>query len=183
MKYGRMLTYRQRNRLLMLGVCVGAAVAYGVALRPTLDLLQLNRQQLSDSRQLQQAPQLTRQLQGQAAHFTWLMRSISNDSARQEGYALDQLTRACRQHRVTLASLSSGEQTSSNGYLLETRIAKLRGDFRGLEQVVHELEYRRPVGRLSSVRFALEEDRKQRRSFLYAYLYVQNISSLQDAKH
>lgn len=175
------LPYRQRNRLLALVAALGALLAYAVALRPTLALRAANEAQRRGLAQLRQAPAQTRQLQEQAARFAWLLRGVSSDSARQEGYALNQLTRACRQYGVTLASLSPGQLTRSNGYRLETRTAKLRGNFRGLEQVIHELEYRRPVGRLSSVRFALEEDRVQRRRFLYAYLYLQHLSSDQHA--
>ena len=181
MSYWHRLPYRQKNHLLLLLTGAGLLLAYLVAIRPTLALYEANTQQRQALDQLRHAPTQTRQLQSQAAHLTWLLRSFSRDSAHQDGDALNQLTRACRQYRVTLASLSPGERTHLNGYTLETRVAKLRGGFRGLAQVVYALEYRQPVGRLSSVRFALEEDRRQRRSFLYAYLYLQTISSQQHA--
>lgn len=170
------LSYRQRNRLLYLAAGVGALLVYQVSLRPTLTLWQANAQQAHALQQLAQAPARTRHLQQQAAELTGWMRSFRRDSTRQDSEALDQLTQACRRYGVTLASWSAGERTRTNGYVLETRLAKLRGDFRGLERVVYHLEYAQPVGRLSSVRFALEEDRRQRRTFLYAYLYLQTIA-------
>ena len=171
------LSYGQRNKLLGLVSAFSAVVAYVVSIQPTLDLWTSTNQKTTALGEIQQAPRVMRQLQAQARQYEQVMRSFGNTSTRQEGYALDELTSACQRHRVMLASLSPGERSLRNGYQVETRVAKLRGSFHGLVQVLYELEYQRSIGRLSSVRFALEEDRKQHRNFLFAYLYLQNISS------
>ncbi|MCB2411158.1 hypothetical protein [Hymenobacter lucidus] len=169
------LTYKRRNQLLLLGAVVFFVLAYQVSIRPTLRLWQENESQRTMLQQLRNAPQAIRRLQAQKQQNQWLMRSFQVDTTQSEGLALNRLTATCRRYGVTVASLSPSQHTVRNGYSIETRIAKLRGSFHGLVQTVYSLEYVQPIGRLSSVRYALEEDRKQHRSFLYAYLYVQTI--------
>lgn len=176
------LTYRQRTVLLLGGGAVWLAIVAVSYLGPTFKLWRANGEQAHALVDLQRAPEELRQLQTQAQADAWLMRSYRIDTTRHEGEMLDQLSRTARRFDVTLAALSRGEPTTHAGYQVQLRVAKLRGSFRNLVQAVYCLEYEHPVGRLSSVRFALEEDRKQRRQFLFAYLYLQSITREAHAK-
>jgi hypothetical protein len=170
------LTYRQRTALVLGGGGLLLAIVCAGYLRSTFELWRGNEAQTQALVDLQSAPEQLRQLTAQARADAWLMRSYRIDTTRQEGFLLNQLSQTSRQYGVTLAALSRGATRTHAGYQVQTRIAKLRGPFRGLVQAVHSLEYERPVGRLASVRFVVEEDRKQRRDFLFAYIYLQSIS-------
>lgn len=169
-------SYRQRNGLLL----VGSAIVFGFVgafyLLPTLEAWQENSQRQQVLTDLRQAPAQIRYLSRQARADTWRMRSYRVDTTQQESQMLNQLSRISRRYGVTLAALSLGEPTTHAGYRIQTRIAKFRGKFPDLVRAIYELEYQQPVGRLASVRLLLEEDRKQRRSFLVAYLYLQSIT-------
>ena len=176
MKWFSSLTYRQRNQLLGLGsgallllICLGY-------LRPTCQLWLTTQQQQQALTELATAPGHLRALTAQAQADAWQMRSYRLDTARQEGYMLNQLSQTCAHHGVTLAAWSRGESTTQASYRIDLQIAKLRGPYPALVQTIYELEYEHPLGRLASVRFALEEDHRQRRSFLFAYLYLQSIT-------
>lgn len=170
------LTYRQRVALVLGGGLLFLVIVGVGYLLPTFELWRSNQAQAQALLDLQRAPEQLRQLTAQARADAWLMRSYRIDTARQEGFLLNQLSQTARRYGVTLAALSRGATLTHAGYQVQTRIAKLRGPFRGLVQAVHSLEYERPVGRLASVRFVVEEDRQQRRDFLFAYLYLQSIS-------
>ena len=170
------LTYRQRN-IFVLGVgLLFLGIVWNGYIQPTIALWQRNQQQANAIAEVRSAPQRLQQLTAQARADTWLMRSYRIDTTQHEGELLNQLSQTCRESGATLASLSRGTPTTHTGYRVEMRIAKLRGTFRALVQAVYALEYEHPVGRLSSVRFVVEEDRKQRRNFLFAYLYLQSIT-------
>jgi hypothetical protein len=182
MKVWSTLSYRQRNRVLLLGsagLLVVIALGY---LWPTWDLWQANRQQEQALTELATAPVRLQVLSAQVAADGQRLRGYRLDTTRQEGYMLNQLSQTCARHGVTLAGWSRGETSTQAGYRLNLQLAKLRGPYRSLVQTIYELEYEHPLGRLASVRFALEEDRRQRRSFLYAYLYLQSITSEEHAK-
>ena len=172
----RTLTYRQRTALVLGGGLLFLGIVGAGYLWPTYSLWRRNVAQAQALVDLQRAPEQLRQLTAQARADAWLMRSYRLDTTRQEGYLLNQLSQTSRRYGVTLAALSRGATITHAGYQIQTRVAKLRGPFRGLVQAVHSLEYEQPVGRLASVRFVVEEDRKQRRDFLFAYLYLQSIS-------
>ncbi|GAB3879793.1 hypothetical protein GCM10028824_43870 [Hymenobacter segetis] len=172
----RTLTYRQRTALVLGAGLLFFVIVCAGYLQPTFALWRSNVAQAQALVELQRAPEQLQQLTAQARADAWLMRGYRIDTTRQEGYLLNQLSQTARQYGVTLAALSRGATLNHAGYQVQTRIAKLRGPFRGLVQAVHSLEYERPVGRLASVRFVVEEDRKQRRDFLFAYLYLQSIS-------
>ena len=169
-------SYRQRNGLLLLGSFIMLLVVGLFYLAPTLTAWQDNRQRRQALTDLARAPVQIQQFAEQARADTWLMRSYRIDTTRHESRMLNQLSGISRRYGVTLAALSLEAPTVHAGYRVQTRIAKLRGAFPGLVKAVYELEYQQPVGRLASVRFLLEEDRKQRRSFLVAYLYLQSIT-------
>ena len=171
------LSYRQRNGLLGLG-CAGLLLLIGLGyLRPTWQLWRATQARQQALTELQTAPARLRTLLARQQAEAARMRSYRLDTTRQEGYMLNQLSRTCARHGVTLAAWSRGEPTVQADYKVDMQVAKLRGPYRALVQTIYELEYEQPLGRLASVRFVLEEDRRQRRSFLFAYLYLQSITS------
>ena len=176
------LSYRQRNRLLLLG-SAGLLLFIGLGyLRPTWALWQATGQQQQALSELRTAPARLQALTAQATADEQRLRSYRLDTTRQEGYMLNQLSQTCARHGVTLAGWSRGGATTQAGYRLQLQLAKLRGPYQALVETAYELEYEHPLGRLASVRFALEEDRRQRRSFLHAYLYLQSITR-EDSTH
>jgi hypothetical protein len=176
MKWWTTLPYRQRNQVILgVGLLLLVVVLSGY-LGPTVSLWRANARQRQAVVAVQRAPAQLQQLTAQAQADTWRMRSYRIDTTQHEGQLLNQLSRTCRQQGVTLAALGRGEPATHAGYRVELRVAKLRGPFHNLVRAVYALEYEHPVGRLASVRFVLEEDRKQRRSFLFAYLYLQSIT-------
>jgi hypothetical protein len=170
------LSYRQRNYFLLLGSAVLLLFIGAGYLRPTWELWQAATQQQQALAELRTAPARLQALSAQATADAQRLRAYRLDTTRQEGYMLNQLSQTCARHGVTLAGWSRGGATTQAGYRLHLQQAKLRGTYPALVQTAYELEYEHPLGRLASVRFALEEDRHQRRSFLYAYLYLQSIT-------
>jgi hypothetical protein len=63
---------------------------------------------------------------------------------------------------------------------VETHTALLSGRFTNLLQVVSEMELYQQTGRMVSVGFYAEEDRKTKTRNLYSRLYIQNYRNLND---
>ncbi len=176
MKWLATLSYQRRNHLLLLGSTILLLVIVGGYLRPTWELWQQTHAQQQTLAELRTAPAQLRALTAQAQVDEQRLRGYRLDTTRQEGYMLNQLSQTCARHGVVLAGWSRGAATTQTGYRLHLQLARLRGPYQALVQTIYELEYEHPLGRLASVRFALEEDRRQRQSYLYAYLYLQSIT-------
>lgn len=177
MNWLRSPSFQQRNQLLGVGTLALLLLISLGYVRPTWLLWQQTRRQQQALAELKTAPDRLRLLTARAQADAWQMRSYRLDTTRQEGYMLNQLSQTCTRHGVSLAAWSRGESTAQVGYRIDLQVAKLRGPYKALVQTLYELEYEHPLGRLASVRFVLEEDRRQRRSFLVAYLYLQSITN------
>lgn len=177
MKWLRSLSFQQRNQLLGLGALVLLLLIGLGYLLPTWLLWQQTQAQQQALAELKNASGLLRTLTTRAQADDWQMRAYRLDTTRQEGYMLNQLSQTCAHYGVTLAAWSRGESTVQAGYRIDLQVAKLRGPYKALVQTLYELEYEHPLGRLASVRFVLEEDRRQQRSVLVAYLYLQSITN------
>jgi hypothetical protein len=108
--------------------------------------------------------------------YTRVIANYSSDTLHREEYLLDRLTYLCHQHRVRLVSLPVSQSSQQDGFETITRTVKLQGRFIDLLRLVHGLEYRFPIGRVSSVRFVTEQERESRSNELYVYLYLQNLN-------
>jgi len=170
------LSFFQRNRLLLLSTAAMLMLIGIGYLRPTWEVWQTTRQQQQALVELRTAPARLRQLTTRAAIDANRLQSYRLDTTRQEGYMLNRLSNTCAQHGVILAGWSKEPSAHQAGYRLNMQLAKLRGPYTALVQTIYDLEYKHPLGRLASVRFALEEDRRQRKNYLYAYIYLQSIT-------
>ena len=170
------LTYRQRNRLLLLVVPLVALIGYWVAIQQTVELYQSNQRLLQQLEEKRHAPNTIRELEKQLQASSRAIANFSSDTLHMEAYLLDRLTYLCRQHRARLVSLPVSQTSRQNGFETITRTIKLQGRFVDLLRVVHGLEYRFQLGRVSSVRFVTEEDRTSRHTELFVYLYLQNLN-------
>ncbi len=170
------LSYARRNQVVVAIGILLALSAYGIAIRPTVVLWRQQTELREQTQVVKQFQQQVRQTREKRRQYDSLLLAFSSDTLRQDDYVFNELTRNCRQHGATLSSLTPVNQDDYQGYQIETRIAKLRGPFAALLKVVYNLEYHHPIGRLSSVRWTMEVDRKQRQEHLYAYLYLQNLT-------
>jgi len=176
------ISYRVFNYLVLVA---GGSSLFLVGLfyvRPTLTLRDDTNQLLQAQAELHTAPARLQTLTEQTNVNAQRLEAYRLDTTRQEGYMLNHLSRTCARHQVTLAGWSRGAASTQAKYRVNLQLAKLRGAYPDLVQAIYELEYVQPLGRLASVRFALEEDRRQRRNYLYAYLYLQSITSEPDAQ-
>jgi hypothetical protein len=118
-------------------------------------------------------------LETQLTNYNDLLKAYGSNALKEE-YLLHQLAASCKKNAVVLASLAPPQLTIDKGFKIETRVVKLRGSFINLLWVVYHMEKVKPAGRLASVRFAVEEDRKSAVSYLFAYLYIQNLSVIEE---
>jgi hypothetical protein len=172
------LTYRQRNLLLLAGAFLLGAMAYFFSISATVSLWKENKLINKRLEEAYYAPENLKRLEAQLKNYNDLLKAYGSNALKEE-YLLHQLAASCKKNAVVLASLAPPQLTVDKGFKIETRVVKLRGSFINLLWVVYHMEKVKPAGRLASVRFAVEEDRKSAVSYLFAYLYIQNLSVIE----
>lgn len=170
------LTYRQKNRLLLVGSLLACVLIYVVSLSQTWELYRANQALILQVENARNAPAVILGLKKQLASYNRILKNFSSDTLRREDYILDQITNSCKRNGIRLVSLPVSNLSEQEDFLIETRMIKMKGSFINLLRVVYEAEHQFMVGRVSSVRFATEEDRKNNTVELFAYVYLQNLS-------
>lgn len=176
----KQLTYRQKNILLLISALLFLVVAYFLSFEKTYEVWKSNQELEQQAEMIQDLPSKLNNLRGQLETFEVQMKNFASDTASKEEYLLEKISKSCYQHKVTLVSLPPPSFFTENQLNVETRFVKLRGGFIELLLMVNEIENQFRVGRVSSVRFVLEEDRKNNTQYLFANIYIQNLKKLND---
>lgn len=168
-------TFKEKNKLLATGTLLVGLISYWFAFSQTVELYQQNNSLSARLDSAQAAPEQIAKLKTQLAGYEQSVNRFSLTKSDWEQRLLQEITRVCQQQQVKLIQLPPSAIEESNGYSLETRVVKLQGRYKNLVQALHHLETKHTIGRISSVQFSLEEERKTRKTFLFAYVYLQNI--------
>lgn len=179
----RSKTYKEKTKLLLVVSLLFGIIVYGVALDKTISLYQQNRFYQAQLDSAQTAPKniarLTRELN---SYENSLVPFSTNEGSREERL-LQEVASVCQKYHARLIQLPPANKEEQKLYTIGTRALKLDGSYTSLVQVVHALESRKTIGRISSVYFALEEDRRTRSASLFAYIYLQNIQKSENLKN
>lgn len=170
-----MKTYKEKNKLLLAGVMATGLLAYWLAIGPTVDMYRSNRVLTQQLFSAKSAPAEIARLSNELGKYDQAISSFTAAKVDWEQHLLQELSRACEQVGVRLIQLPSASEEKHEGYRVKTRVVKLEGSYKKLVQVLYALEGQKGIGRISSVQFVLEEDRRTRNTFLFAYMYIQNI--------
>lgn len=121
------------------------------------------------------APAVYEKLRAEGRLYEQKFKRISTKGIEWQGKLTQQVTSICQQNNVMLMELPTPVQEVQNGYGIQTSIIKLAGTYLNLVQSVYDLEETPAVGRVASLNFVTETDRKTKKMTLHAYIYLQNI--------
>jgi hypothetical protein len=173
-------TYKERNKLLLAGTIVFSLLAYWLAISDTVALYGENRLLEARLDSAHTAPAAIAYLTKELQEYDHSLSRFTLGGRNGEERLLQEAAKVCQRHRVTLIKLASPQTEEQKGYAVITQTLKLEGRFADLLRAVHDLEGANQLGRITSVRIALEEDKSSRKSSLFAYVYIQSIEKGKD---
>ncbi len=169
------LTYRKKNLMLLVGTFFLLVLGYIFSFGKTIEVWQSNEKLEEDAAVIQNAPTEIQNLKANISYLDRSLRSYVRDTISGEEYLLEKISESCRKYGVILVELLPPQLLEENEYSIETRFVKARGGFNNLLRLVYDLENKYQVGRVSSVKYVVEEDRKSNTKHLYARIYIQNL--------
>jgi hypothetical protein len=93
---------------------------------------------------------------------------------------LEKISRISSGNSVLVVGYPARHSFQTASVLVETHSALLRGRFTDLLKVIYALEVLEHTGRISSVEFFTETDRKTKSKQLFSRIYIQNYHNLSD---
>lgn len=163
--------------LLAIGSVILLFVMFRLAFSKTLELRRncvVIEQNLGSSNQL---PLLIESLQAEISDLERIIGSNSNDENFIRQQLLENVGEYCQLHSIQLMEIPYINSRYNNGYNFQNNLVRLQGDYKTMLGLVYKLENEWKIARVMSVKFYLKRDIRQRKDFLFADIYLQNIKS------
>lgn len=172
---GKEYTYKQKNKVLLLGMPLFLLLMYLLAISNTIEQWRQGEQLNEQLNQAEGAPQKILLLEQKLSYWDKLAASAGDSSMSVQKELFTNVSRTCNANKVTLRALSYVGTEEKEGHLVDTYQVEMDGSFTNLLQAVHTLEEEGGKGVLSSLSFVKEKNRYTKKEYLLAKLYIQSI--------
>lgn len=169
----KQMSYRKKNRLLLAFFIVLAWISYSFAIKETIDVYSVvYAEKTSDLNAINS--KIARIEQELMEMDLSARKSKDAGGTRQELFAL--INRLCVDHSLTISDIPQTTVEDQHGYILETNMFSLKGNFRNMLFLVHHLEQKEKLANISSVKYALTSDHRSQQKSLVATITLQNLT-------
>lgn len=171
------MTYRQKNQVMAGVTGVLLLLILGVSVRKTVTLVQDNHRLEAQMHRANQAPAQITQLQARAAQLGQVM-AVGGEPNALRRELFEQIGTYCQEHQVQLRSFQEARTFTEGALRVETHALHLEGNFAAQVRVCQALEEHLRRGRVVSLSFRTERDRRSKRVYLSGELLVQGIKEI-----
>lgn len=170
------LTYKMKNRLLLLIAVVMFYLVYIFAIKQTLTAYKEYTASESQLHIAVNAPTLVKTLESRLMEVNTVIGSQqSGGEQNTEQALLELITNYCQKQHLVLREFPETVVTRQGDLLVETNQFEVEGNFSSLVSLVYILEQKHKLGKVASVRYQLKKDMKTKEMALTASIYLQNI--------
>ncbi len=169
------LTNRQFFYLYLGAVALGFILVFNIAIKPTLELRRECKQKASVLTSVSTAPQQIKLINKRLAKINSHFSSLSMNENTSRDKILEEVGNYCSKNRISVHNYPELHLYHNNTFTVESNRIVVKGDFKRLLKLVNFLETKAEFGRIVSLGFSSETNRKTKRKELYLELIFQNI--------
>ncbi len=169
------LTYKKKNKLLLVGTLVAIYLIYVFAIRKTLDVFQEYKNLQSKIELVKNAPVMAAQLEKQLLQIDSKIGSDNSSGLKTEQALLEIVSNYCKSSNAVLREFPASTVFEQGNLSVETNKFVVEGDFATILQLVYLLEQKNKMGKVASVRYQYKKDMITRDMALTATVYLQKI--------
>lgn len=170
------LTYKQKNKYLLLGALLFAIVAYVTTISNTVKLYKDNTKLESRIGKAENAPSGIADLRRALEGLNGKLNDYLIDTTKEQEHTLEVVSEFCSKKRLVVKELPKRTVTTEKDFTIITSILKIEGSYVELLRLLNELEYVQKLGRVSSVSWKSSIDSKTKRTVLSMTVFLQNIT-------
>lgn len=168
------LTYKKKNRLLLIAAIVTALIIYTLGIKKTIAVYSECKENKKKMEQAANAPAMAQQLEKELIRMdakigTHHTQENTNDAL------LSLITEYCQSHHAVLREFPETTLTQEGDLSIETDQFMIGGDFFTLINLVYLLEQKYHLGKIAAVNYQLKKDFKTKELQLTATIFLQNI--------
>jgi len=169
------LTYKQKNKYLIIVSLVFMLLIYVFALKNTFKLISDNSRLYEQLELIANAPEKMRTLQVKLNELDKQLGPFMYSDSLQQEYILELVSQFCAKNKLTLKEFPGSLIESKGDYDIETNVMKVSGRFQDLIKLVYNLEQELRIGKIASVDFETLKNRRTKRTYLLSTIYLQSI--------
>lgn len=169
------LTYKQKLNYLGIVSFLFFLVVYSMAIKKTIALKKscnLIENQLTE---LKDAPYQINQIEKKLNEIKSIIGVFSVEESDGQSQLLEKCTEYCSKNNLVIRDFPKTHEYIQTEYLIQTNIVKIEGNFCLLLKFIYLLEQKYQIGKIISISFSKELDRKLKKEKLFTTLYIQNI--------
>jgi hypothetical protein len=166
------MTYKQKNQGLLLGAVLLLLVAYWFSFRKTIQAYRQNKTLTQKSEQIQSANFTIQQLEQQLSKT-----KIHQETPFNQAVLFEKVSHFCESNQLNILTFDEPKIVQTDDYEVTTNYMEIEGGFKSMTELVYELEQKLRLGRMASVHYELDFDRKTKQFFLIGKIYLQNIQN------
>ena len=168
------LSYKRKNQYLTISFALFLLIAYQLSIAETIEL----KAELDRARKANQAaiaaPAQLQKIQEKIHTMESLVGSnTQGDNIQQK--LLEKLSHYCEKHEIDLTEFPHVKTIQYENYSQHINAFVLKGEFIPLVRLINHFEMEFTLGKITSIDFYSEIDRKTKSKHLYAKIFLQNI--------
>lgn len=169
------LTYKQLILLYVAGVFLSFILVYKIALKPTFQLKKEYKEKEAVLENVSTAPVQIKNISKRLNQIDNQFKLLSFEENTSRDRILEEIAGYCNKHRLTVYNYPELHQYNNKTFTIESNRIVVKGGFIKLLKLVNYLEGKADFGRIISLSFNTEVNRKTKRKELYLELIFQNI--------
>lgn len=164
-----------------IGLCISLfltfLLAYQFSFKKTIGLYHQYQRNHSLLEQAQRAPQ---QIQQHKTQLASLDQQISRTTYNR-AYLFESLNTFCQKHNLVLSHFHPEVRRQENDLEIITNQIEVRGNYHELLALTYELEFAKSLGHIASIKFKKEKDKRNKKTYLQATIFLQNIEVVRNS--
>lgn len=168
------LSYRQKNKLLIVATGVLLMVVYFAAIKRTILESTINKELTDVIRKGETASPLIQNYRERLSEYKNQLGLFEVDSAHNHAKVLENISNYCQQNRLTIISFPEETIEKQDGFEIHNNVIEVSGNFKQLLNLSHYLEKVNKLGKLISLKLSKGKDKKTKKTILTAVIYLQN---------
>lgn len=169
------LTYKKKNKLLVLGALLLIAIIYLFGIKKTILAYQNYSQNDEQLTYAANAPTMLMQIEKEILNINSKIGTKKSGEQNNSEKLIELVTHYCKTNNVVLREFPKLESAEQGDLVIETNRFTVAGNFISLLKLVYNLEQQNKLGKIASVNYKTQKDFKTKEMILTATIYLQNI--------
>lgn len=172
------LSYRQKNKILLVVGTVLLLCCYFFAFEKTFDMWTQKKDAEQKIASLQNAPRRIAALRDELDFLNSRVQQYVRDENFEQEDVLASISGFCENNGLKITNFPQSTLKQKEDITIETFQFTVTGSFHSLVKLIYDIEVVSKIGRIASLQFEKQLDRRTKRQSLHVTIYLENLRTI-----